>query len=164
MKFLAMAGALALGCFASPAFAATIDVGQILAGSLQEVINGVISALIVVAIGWLGYVVQSRFGIEIEAKHREALQAFVQRQAASLVADGAVKLQGVKVEVRSDALAAAANAAIQFVPDALAKFGLTQDRVRDMIVDALPKVPSVAQAQGVAIDVANPATPTKPAA
>jgi hypothetical protein len=39
-------------------------------------------------------------------------------------------------------------------------FGLTPDTIEHMIVDMLPKQPSVAQAQAVAMDVANPATPS----
>jgi hypothetical protein len=96
-------------------------------------------------------------------RHREALTSFLQRQASGLVATGAVKLQGVKVEVQSAALAAAANAALAAIPNALNWFGLTPAKIEGMIADLLPKQPAVAQAQAVAIDVANPATPSQPA-
>jgi hypothetical protein len=146
------------------AFAASIDIGQALNGSLQEIINAAVTGLIAVMVGWVAVVFKNKFNIDIEARHREALTAFLQRQASGLVAAGAVKLEGVKVEVKNEALAAAANTALAAIPGALAFFGLTPAKIQSMIVDMLPKQPAVAQAQAVAIDVANPATPSTPAA
>lgn len=156
--------ALLAVCFLAPnlAFAATIDIGQALNGSLQDIINGAVAALIAALVGWVAIVVKSKFSIDIEARHRDALTAFLQRQASSLIADGAVKLSGVKVEVKSEALAAAANTALAAIPGVLKFFGLTPEKIQGMIIDMLPKQPAVAQAQAVAIDVANPATPSKP--
>lgn len=142
------------------AFAATIDIGQALTGSLQDIINGTVTALIAALIGWVAIVIKNKFGLDIEAAHRDALTAFLQRQASALVAQGAVKLSGVKIEVQNDALAAAANTALNAIPDALKFFGLTPEKIQAMIIDLLPKQPAVAQAAAVAIDTANPATPT----
>jgi hypothetical protein len=144
--------------------AATIDFGPIVTNGLADFVGAVVTALLSVALGWVLYVVKNKFNIDIEASNRDALNAFIQRQARSLVADGATKLSGVKIEVSNAALAAAANAGLSAVPDALKYFGLTPDKVQSMIIDALPQVPSVAQAQAVALDVANPATPSKAAA
>jgi hypothetical protein len=145
------------------AFAASIDIGQALTGSLQEVINGVVTALIAALVGWVAIVIKNKFNIDIEARHREAITAFAQRQASSLIAMGAVKLDGVKVEVHSQALADAANRALSAIPDALAFFGITPASIQQRIIDMLPKEPAVAQAQAVAIDAANPATPSSAA-
>jgi hypothetical protein len=144
------------------AFAAEINIGQALNGSLQEIINAAVTAAIAALVGWVLVVVKSKFNIDIEAKHREALTAFLQRQASGLVAMGAVKLEGVKIEVKNEALAAAANTALAAIPGALAFFGLTPAKIQQMIVDLIPKEPAVAAAAAVAIDVANPATPSKP--
>lgn len=141
------------------AFAATIDVGQALTGSLQDIINGAVTAVIAALVGWVIIVIKSKFGLDIEAAHRDALTTFLQRQASALIAQGAVKLSGVKIEVQNDALAAAANTALGAIPDALKFFGLTPAKIQGMIVDLLPKQPAVAQAAAVAIDTANPATP-----
>lgn len=142
------------------AFAAEINIGQALNGSLQEIINAAVTALIAALVGWVAIVIKNKFNIDIEAKHREALTAFLQRQASGLVAIGAVKLEGVKIEVKNDALAAAANTALSAIPGALAFFGLTPEKIQKMIIDLIPKEPAVAQAAAVAIDVANPATPS----
>jgi hypothetical protein len=145
------------------ALAASIDIGQALNGSLQDVINGIVTAAITAVVGWLAYLAKSKFNIDIEARHREALTAFLQRQASSLVAKGAVKLEGVKIEVQNQQLADAANQALAMIPGALAFFGLSPTKLQGMIVDLIPKQPAVAAAQAVAMDVANPATPSKPA-
>jgi hypothetical protein len=159
-RFVLAALAASLLVVAAPAaFAASIDIGQAINGSLQEIINGVVTALIAGLVGWVAIVVKNKFNIDIEAKHREAITAFVQRQASSLIAMGAVKLDGVKVEVQNAALADAANKALAAIPDALAFFGITPASIQQRIIDMLPKEPAVAAAQAVAIDVANPATP-----
>lgn len=148
---------------AGNALAASIEIGQALNGSLQEIINAAVTAAIAALVGWVAWFAKSKFHIDIEARHREALTMFLQRQASSLVAQGAVKLAGVKVEVESQALADAANTALQMIPGALAFFGLSPSTLQSMIVDLIPKQPAIATAQAVALDVANPATPSRPA-
>jgi hypothetical protein len=161
----ALAAAFVLA-FMMPTYvrAATIDIGSALSGSLQDTINGIVTAAIAALVGWVLMVVKNKFNIDIEAKHRDALQTFLQRQASGLVAMGAVKLSGVKIEVANGTVAGAANAALTAIPDALKFFGLTPDRLEKMIVDLIPKQPAVAQAQAVALDAANPATPSGGAA
>lgn len=142
------------------AFADTINIGQAFSTSLQPYIDAIVSALLALLVGYALYAAQKYLGIKAEEGLRQGLTQFLQRQASSLVADGMVKLSGVKIEVSSPALAAAANTALTAVPDAMNKFGLTPEKVQGMIIDMLPKEPSVAAAQAVAIDVANPATPS----
>ncbi|PPQ14907.1 hypothetical protein CV770_34350 [Bradyrhizobium sp. AC87j1] len=144
----------------SPAQAATIDVGQAFTGGLVDAINGAVAAGITAVVGWVSWTIKAKFNIDIEAKHREALTAFLNRQASSLVAKGAVKVQGLKIEVGSDALAVAANTALHAIPDALKFFGLTPETIQKRILDLLPQQPAVAQAQAIALDVHNPATPS----
>jgi len=142
------------------AFAATIVIPDALTSSLQDILGGAVAAVISALIGWIAITLKTKFNIDIEAQHRNAIATFAQRQANSLIAAGAVKLNGVKIDVHSDTLAVAANAALVAIPDALKAFKLTPDRIADMIVAALPKQPAIAQAQAIAIDVVNPGTPS----
>lgn len=160
-----MIGAIVTVLLIAPgyAFAASIDIGQALSGSLTDIISAAVTGAIAALIGWLCVVAKNKFNIDIEAQYRDALTTFLNRQASSLIAAGAVKLNGIKVEVSSQALADAANMALQHIPDALSYFGLTPQKIQQMIVDLIPKQPAVAQAQAVALDTANPATPSKPA-
>lgn len=166
MKFLAFSGAFALSflacLFAVPASAATIEVGSAF-GIFAPYVDAVLGLGVVLLVGWVSYVAKNKLNLSIDDSARAALETFLKNQAQNLVAKGAVKLNGVTIEVNSVALATAANAAIKFIPDAMARFGLTPEVVADKIKAVLPAVPSVAQAQAVAIDVANPATPSKPA-
>lgn len=155
--------AFVLGIPFSVALAATIDIGQAFGNSVQEIVNAAITAALAGLVGWVAWIFKSKFNIDIEARHREALTAFLQRQASGLVAAGAVKVQGLKLEVQNEQLAMAANSAIASIPMAMQFFGLTPARIQQMIVDLLPKQPAIASAQAVAIDVANPATPSSPA-
>lgn len=159
-KGVALGAALISAALIPGASAATIDVGQAVVGGLQEIINGVVAAGIAALVGWVAIVVKNKFNIDIEASHREALTAFIQRQASSLIAMGAVQLNGLKIEVQSQALADVANKGLMAIPDALKFFGITPAYLEQMIVDLLPKQPAVAQAQAVALDAANPATPS----
>lgn len=163
MKRCCLGAALAvpaLLCSAAASQAATIDIGQAFTGGLVDAINGAVMALITAGVGYLGVVLKSKWNIDIEARHRDALTAFLNRQASSLVAKGAVKVQGLKVDVTSDALAVAANTALHAIPDALKFFGLTPEALQKRILDLLPQQPAIAQAQAIALDVANPATPS----
>jgi hypothetical protein len=86
---------------APAAFAASIDIGQTINGSLQEIIIGVVTALVAGLVGWVAVVVKNKFNIDIEAKHREAITAFVQRQASSLIAMGAVSWMASRSKCRT---------------------------------------------------------------
>lgn len=163
ITFVVAIAAAATAAAVLPAYAAEINIGSALTGSLQDIISAAVTAGIALLVGWLSMVAKNKFNIDIEARHREALTAFLQRQASSLVAMGSVQLNGVKVEVQNEALAAAANTALQAIPGALAFFGLTPAKIQQMILDHLPAQPAVAAAAAVAIDVQNPATPSQPA-
>ena len=137
---------LVLLVFPGAASAASVDVGQSLTGGLKDIVNSVISAAIAGLIGWVAFIVKNKFKIDIETQYRDALVTFLQRQASSLIADGAVKLSGVKVDVHNEALAKAADAALLAIPDTLKCFGLTPEHLKEMIIDMVPKEPAVAQA------------------
>lgn len=165
---LRFGAAIAVACVvgANAAHADVVNIGQAFSDVLKPYIDAAVSAAILALISWVALVVKKKFNVDIDAQNRDALIKFAQRQAASLVADGAVKLNGVKVEVRNQDLARAANNALASIPDALKHFDIPPDKVGqkvgDMIVDMLPKEPAVAAAQAVAMDVANPQTPSVP--
>lgn len=154
-KILMMAVVVAI---ADPALAqGTIEGGKAF-GWLQPYVETAVSAAILFGLGWLGFILKSKWGIEIDAQQRDALHAFLARQAASLVADGFVKVNGLKIDVHSPALATAANTAAAAIPAALAHFGLTPEKLQAMIVDKIPTVPVVA-----AVAAAQAAPPPVPA-
>lgn len=154
----ALAAVFFILCVA-PAAAATIEIGQSLGGWLPELA----ATAAAVFVGWLCIVAKNRWHLEIEAKHRDALITWAKRMASSLVADGEARVVGLKVDVKSDMLAAAANTGLKAIPDALKFFGLTVNDLPERIKDALPQESAIAQALAIAIDTANPTTPSQPA-
>lgn len=128
-----------------PAHADALNVGAAFA-TLAPYIDSVVGALLTALVGWVLYLAKTRLNVSIDDSARDALQTWLLRQASSLVADGAVKLNGLQVQVSNPALASAANVALQDIPDALKAFGLTPDKLQQMIVDKIPHVPAVAAA------------------
>ena len=126
-----------------------INIGQAFGTILQPYIDALVQALIVSAVGWLAWLVKNKLGVDVDAKQRDALQAFLLNTANSLIAAGAVKMQGTTVTVRSEALSAEVNTAISRIPDALKHFGLDAPTaagiLKDKILDAIPQTTAGAE-------------------
>lgn len=105
-------------------------------GWAQPYVDSVVQALIVAFFGWIG---KSRYTQWLDQSGRDALQVFVQNRASSLLADGAVRLQGKAVHVDNAMLFRAASEASTAIPDALKRFKLTPDVVAAKIIDAIPQ-------------------------
>src|SRR5262245_8337324 len=151
---------LALVALTGTADAGFIDIGQAFSQSAQPYINAAIEAGITALVSWALLKLSTKFHVDIEAKHRDALVQFLQRQASSLLAKGEVKLQGTKITVNNEVLAGAANAAISAIPEALKFFNLNPEQLKGKILDLVPQQPAVASAMAVALDAKNPETPT----
>ena len=145
MRFVLAMLSCAFVLLAAPVFAATIELGSAL-GSMEPYVNTAVSIGVTVLVGFLLFILKSKFNIEIDAGHRDTLMTFAQNQAAALVAKGAVKVKGAKIEVDNETLANVANAALSKAPDALAHFGLTPEKMQERIVAELSKQPAVAAA------------------
>lgn len=115
-------------------------------GKLQPYVESIVGSLLSLAIGWLFFLARTKLNLSIDQSHRDALAAFLLRQASSLVADGFVKVTGLKVQVDSAALRNAALLGEQVVGDAVKFFGLSPANLAERIVDKLPQVPAVAAA------------------
>jgi hypothetical protein len=122
-----------------------IDFGNIASQTLAPYLAAIVNSMIVIGIGWLASWLRAKFKIDIDQKHRDALTAFLQNQAGALIASGAMRLDGIKVNIDSNMLALAANQAISRIPDAAKHFGLTPDVIARKIVEMIPQIPAGAQ-------------------
>lgn len=111
-------------------------------GWLEPYVDSLVQALIVVGLGWFG---KTKYGQMLDDSSRASLETFLKNRASSLIADGAVKIQGKQVNVHSTLLAAAANEGAIYIPDAMKRFGLTPDAIAQKIVDHIPQTPVGAQ-------------------
>lgn len=122
-----------------------LDVGAAF-GWLAPYVDTTVSAVLSALVGWVLLLLKSKLNLSVDQSHRDALQSFVLRQASSLVADGFVRMQGLKVTVDSTALRNAAELAGRFTQEAVQHFGITPQTLQEMIVDKIPHVPTVASA------------------
>jgi hypothetical protein len=131
-----------------------INVGQAFNAAVAPYVDAAVQAGIAALVSWLLLGLQKKTGIAIDAGHRQALTTALQNQAGSLLADGMVKMAGVKVNVDSPALAKAANDALASIPDVEKHFGLTPEYVAARIIDTIPQIAAgaamVAQAHATA--------------
>lgn len=138
MKLYALMGAAicALAALASPALAqdTSVQIGG-LWGTIRPYIADLIGLAVVAAIGYISTIVKSRFGIEIEAKHREALHSAATTGINMALGQLDGRMDKLSIDVKNKIIADALNYAIKSAPDAIAFFGL--DAKRDQLVDML---------------------------
>lgn len=141
----ASVGALVLGVSSAVAqtTGAVINVGEAF-GSLSPYINSAVSALIMVGLTLLFLLLKQKFNVDIDKSTRDSLEVFLKNQASSLIAQGAVKFGNTGISVQSAPLAAAANMALKFIPDAMQRFGLTPEVIQSKIIAAIPQNPTAA--------------------
>jgi hypothetical protein len=106
-------------------------------GWLEPYVETLVQLLIAAAFSWFA---KTKYGQMMDKESREALEVFLKNRAGSLIADGAVSIEGKSITVNSTALAAEINAANRFIPGALKRFGLTPQAVGEKIVDAIPQI------------------------
>lgn len=92
-------------------------------------------ATIVIAglVGWLGRRIHTLTGLNIEARHREALQSALEN-GARLVLDRVARSAGGKVvPLGNTVLGDGVEYVLRSVPDAVQHFGLSPERVGELI-------------------------------
>lgn len=132
-----------LAAAAAESSGGVIEVGGFLS-QLKPFVDTLIGGVLSAVVGWVLFIVKSKLNISIDDSMRDAFLTWARNQASSLVADGFVKVTGLKVEVQSVALATAANTIFKLVPDAAKHFGITPEAAAQKIVDMIPHVPTVA--------------------
>lgn len=116
---------------ASPAFA-QIDTPSIF-GSWRPYIVEIVGIAIAAALGWIFELIRRRTGLDIEAKHREALQSALTNAAGLVIAKTGDALEGFKPSTGNVRMDEGIVYVLKSVPDAIAYFGLTPDKLRDLL-------------------------------
>lgn len=97
-----------------------------------------VSAVIGLAVSYAVALLRRWTGINIEAKHRDALQSALLNGARKAITK--ITPSGVKIDVKNAVIADGVDYVLKSVPDALEYFDLTPERVREMIEAKLPAV------------------------
>jgi hypothetical protein len=106
-------------------------------GWLEPYVDTLVQLLIAAGFSWFA---KTKYGQMMDKESRDALETFLKNRASSLIADGAVAMEGKTVVVSNTALAAEVNQASKVIPGALKRFGLTPQVVGARIVDAIPQI------------------------
>ncbi len=138
MKLFALAGALlcALVALAVPALAqdTNVQIGGIW-GSLRPYIADLFGLLVAAAVAYVAKIIKDRFGIEIEAKHRDALHSAAVTGINMALGQLDGRMDKLSIDVKNKVLADAMNYAIKAAPDAMKYFGI--DEKSRMLADLL---------------------------
>lgn len=102
-------------------------------GILQPYLVEIVSVLIAAAVAFVARQVTKITGIQIEANHRDALQSALENGARLILDRLDQQVAGKTINVKSAPLADGINYVLASVPDAVTYFGLTPDRIGDLL-------------------------------
>lgn len=149
LTFLSLCFVAGLAMAQTAVPSSSINVGELVSPILQTVIGGV-SLLITALVGWLVTIIQKRTGIEIEAKHREALQTALTNAAGLALNKASGALSDKTINVGSPYVKEAIEYVFKAAPDAIDYFGLSPaDLIEKLIAKlglatAVPTTPTPA--------------------
>lgn len=151
VMFLAM---LMLAC--APARAETVISLAPAYDALLPMIRDTLISVLAVAVTWVLSLIKTKTGLDIEARHREALQGALTKAvdyAIQLVAPDRIP----DIRVRNEIIGEALGYVMRAVPDAIRHFGLSESALRSRILARLPIVTEL-KAGDVAVTVSPPAS------
>jgi hypothetical protein len=138
-RFLA---ALAVACVGLLAFAGIATAQQQTTGSavfeifrpyLVEVAGLVIAGVV----GWLATAVKAKLGIDIEARHREALQAALTNAAGLVINRTGGAVGALHLPTHNPIIAEGVDYVVKAAPDALKHFGITPEAAASVLAEKL---------------------------
>ena len=107
---------------------------------LLEYIAPAIAAIVAFLVGQLLLLLKRKFGLDIDARNREALQTALTNGAGLILQKSAGLAAGKVLDLRSHLVADAVRYVEKSAPDALKHFGLTPDAVAEKIAAKLSQV------------------------
>jgi len=126
---------IALMLLTAPAMASTVVDASPVVLWLKPWIDAAASTIIMTVVGFVGIWARRWFGLEGEARMREALHSALTTAAGAAISDLSVmatrKLS--RIEVGSENVAQAVSYVLRATPDAVRFFGLTDDRIAEMV-------------------------------
>ena len=128
---------LALLGVASFASAQTPSTGSAIFEAVRPFLVEVASVIISAAVLWLVGTVKAKFNIEIDARHRDALQAAL-TNAAGLVINRAGGMAGaLSLPSRNPLIIEGVDYVVKSAPDALKHFGITPEAAGAVLTEKL---------------------------
>ena len=126
---------LALGIMIAGAFAAddtTVSVAPVYK-LLEPYLVMVVGIVVTTALGWIGMLLRSKLGFDLDANMQKTLQDAAMNAAGSVIARMEGPLGNVAIDVHSPLVKQGVDLLLQKVPDAIAHFGLKPDELARII-------------------------------
>lgn len=120
-----------------------LPIYKILEPYLLTLFSVAVSALI----GWVAIVIKSKFGLDIDANMRNAVQTAATNAAGALVAKMEGPIGNVSIDVKSQLVKDGADMVIAKVPDAINHFKLSPDDLAALVQAKLGILQSAAPAK-----------------
>lgn len=114
----------------------TVRVGDILSPWVEMLMSAV-SVIIGGVLLYISTWVKAKFGIDIEARHREALQAALQNGAGLVLAKVSNKVDSVTIDMRHPLVKQAVQYVMESAPDAIQNFGLSPQQLAEKVIAKL---------------------------
>ncbi|MFT0861736.1 hypothetical protein [Ancylobacter sp. G4_0304] len=128
IALVAIAWALAPVLALAAAGDTTVSAAPIV-GAIEPLISAALDAVIVVAIGWAAGLIHKWTGIQIEARHREALHSAAMTGVTRVLNALGERAENLTYEARSQVAAQAVGWVTESVPDAVRYLGATPDKI-----------------------------------
>lgn len=135
MKFFAYLAVLAAASLTLPAFAADDTSVSILPvyKLLEPYLVMIVGIVVTTALGWIGMLIKSRFGIELDASMNAKIQSAAMNAAGAVIARMEGPLGNAAIDLRSPIVKQGVDLLLSKVPDAIAHFGLGPDELARII-------------------------------
>ena len=127
---------IAYGVALAQQVSSPLIVGDLIAPWLQMLL-GAVSVLVTAIVGWLAARIEAKTGIEIEARHREALQTALTNGAGLILNNAAGKVKDVSFDIRNPLVRDGVEYVLKAVPDAVEKFHLSPEQLSEKLVAKL---------------------------
>ncbi|KAF0137430.1 MAG: hypothetical protein FD152_481 [Xanthobacteraceae bacterium] len=124
---------IAVAFLGAPAYAQTTVDGGSIFGVIKPYLTELIGLLVAAALTYALKLLKEKTGIDLEAKHRDTIQVAITNAAGLVIAKAGDHMAGLKIDVKSEALAKAVTYVLQAAPDAVSHFGLSPGALREKI-------------------------------
>ena len=140
MKHLLTVMAVAIGGFltlASLASAQAPSTGSAVFEIVRPYLVEIASVFVAAVVGWLATTIKAKLGIDIEARHREALQAALTNAAGLVINRAGGAARAFNLPESNPLIVEGVNYVLDAAPDALKHFGITPAAAHEILAQKL---------------------------
>lgn len=131
---VACAGLLAIAGMAS---AQTPTTGSAVFEIVRPYLVEIAGVFIAAVVGWLATTIKAKLGVDIEARHREALQAALTNAAGLVINRAGGAVRALNLPESNPLLVEGVKYVVDSAPDALKHFGITPEAAGAILIEKL---------------------------